>query len=59
MPANEYQISLSGRISLTGTFGGNTPEEAVEEAKREMKQSGEIEEIEVESAIYLDPNPNQ
>lgn len=54
---NEYQIELSGRISLKGTFDGNTKEDAVHEAERELRR-GDISEIEVETCIYLDPNPD-
>lgn len=57
MPQNEYQISLSARISHVGTFSGNSREEAIEEAQRELRQ-GEIENVEVESCIYIDPNPD-
>lgn len=54
---NEYQIELSGRISLKGTFDGNTKEDAIGEAERELRR-GDISEIEVETCIYLDPNPD-
>lgn len=56
MPQNEYQIALVARISHVGTFSGNSREEAVEEARRELRQ-GEIENVEIESCIYIDPNP--
>lgn len=50
---HEYEISISGRISLVGTFTANSKLEAEEAARRELRQ-GEIEEVEIESCIYLD-----
>lgn len=56
--SNEYQIELSGRISLKGTFAGSTKEDAIGEAERELRQ-GDISEIEIDTCIYLDPNPDE
>ena len=50
----KYDIQLHAVISIGGEFEANSAAEAIETATRQLKAQGEISNVEVERAIYID-----
>lgn len=56
--AYKYDIQLRATVSIGGVFEANTAAEAIEAARRELRSSGHIDNVETERAIMLDdPEP--
>jgi hypothetical protein len=55
---NEYHVALSGQISIAGTFTAPSVDVAIETATMEMRLAGEITDLVIHQAIYIDPEPD-
>lgn len=55
----EYDIIIEATISIGGKYMGDDVEEAIGAAKFELRSNGEIDNVDVIRAVYLDPNPDE
>jgi hypothetical protein len=53
---SDYDIHITAQIEISGTFEAPNRDLAIETAKRELRLQGEIQDIVIERAIYIDPN---
>lgn len=51
----EYDIQIKALITIGGKYAADSMEEAIQTAKLELRSNGEISDVEIERAMYLDP----